>query len=240
MDFPSNKKANYASRVQASQTVSKNESNFIHMPVPGPEGPRGPKGELGPPGPKGEKGEPGKPGKNGIDGKNGINGKDGKSFFSSSGQQPGWAAYYNTSDNNVRLGAEKGEDGWVSMFIDSNSFESVEEYLPKGIPSLYNLNSRRINLKPLNLGTRVEVFYTFQIQTFGSNTELSIRSLFPNSKTEVVSYIGNLKYQYVYEMCVSQSIFLHKEQDRISGILPQLRADLDCLASMKSIHIYVS
>lgn len=237
MDFPVSKKTNYAAKVQESQSPIPEMSNLVYMPVPGPEGPKGPKGEVGPAGPQGPKGEKGDPGKDGKDGKHG---KDGVSFISTSGQEVGWAEYKNKSEDVVRLGADKGEDGWVSLYIDSESAKSNEKYLPKGVNGLYNPTSRRINLKPLQLGTKVDIIYSFEITTFGNNTEISLRSYFPNSKSEIISYIGNLKYQYTYEMSISQTIFLSNEQDKISGFVPQLRSDLDCIAKLKSMQIYVS
>lgn len=234
MDFPVSKKTNYAAKVQESQSPIPEISNLVYMPVPGPEGPRGSKGDVGPAGPAGPKGEKGEPGRDGK------NGKDGISFVSTSGQEAGWAEYKNKSEDVVRLGADKGEDGWVSVYIDSESVKSNEKYLPKGVNGLYNAVSRRANLKPLKLGSKIDVTYSFEITTFGNNTEMSLRSYFPNSKTEVISYIGSLKYQYTYDMSISQTIFLLNEQDKISGFVPQLRSDLDCIAKLKSIQIYVS
>lgn len=237
MDFPVGKKTNYASKVQESQSPTPEISNLVYMPVPGPEGPRGQKGDLGPAGPQGPKGDKGDSGKNGKDGKDG---KDGISFMPKSQQNPGWASYFNKSEDVIRLGADKGEDGWVPMFIGADSVSSNENYLPEDVAALYNATSRRLNLKPLNIGARIDITYGIEITTFGNNTEVSLRSFFPNSKKEQVSYIGSLKYQYTYEMNVSQTVFLTSEQDKISGILPQLRSDLDCIARLKSIEIYVS
>jgi hypothetical protein len=49
-----------------------------------------------------------------------------------------------------------------------------------------------------------------------------------------------LKYQYTYEMSVTQSVFIETESDKASGAIPQLRTDMDALARLKSIHISVS
>ena len=87
---------------------------------------------------------------------------------------------------------------------------------------------------------KIDIVYGLEITTFGNNTELSLRSYFPNSETEIVSYIGNFKYQYTYETSVTQTIFLNAERDRISGFVPQLRSDLDCVARLKYLQIYVS
>ena len=237
MDFPSSKKSNYASKVESSQSLAPDISNLIYMPVPGPEGPRGPKGEAGPAGSVGPKGDRGDVGPSGKDGKNG---KDGKSFETASGQPPGWGLYGNSDPLPIRLGANRGDDGWVSFYVDGNSKSTNETFLPKNGISLYSTTARRLNFKPLALGTKIDVTYSFEVETFGNNTELWIRTYLPNSKEEMVSYIGSLKYQYPYEMSVTQTLFLHKESDRISGGVPQLRADLDCIVKIKSIHISVS
>jgi len=234
MDFPSSKKAGYASKVQQSQPPVNEISNLVYMPVPGPEGTSGPKGDVGKQGPSGPKGD------RGESGKDGKNGNDGKSLQTASGQAPGWASYLNLSDTAVRLGADKGDDGWVTFFVEPNPKTTNEKYLPESVTSLYSATARRLNFKPLNLGAKIEIVYSFEIETFGNNTELWLRTFFPNSKSETVSYIGSLKYQYSYGMSVSQTIFLGKDSDRISGAIPQLRSDLDCIVNIKSIHISVS
>lgn len=235
IEFPKPSKSAYAERVTRPEI-----DNLVYMPIPGPEGPRGPKGDIGPVGPQGPKGDKGESGRDGKDGKNGANGKDGLSYMPKSQQYPGWSSYYNKSDEIVRLGVDKGNDGWVKLFIDSGSIVSNEEFLPKNTASLYNSVSRRINLKPLKLGARIDIIYDLEITTLSNNTELSFRSIFPNSETQIVSYLGSLKYQYAYDLSVSHTIFLNKEQDRISGIVPEIRSDLDCFAKLKSIHVSVS
>ena len=52
--------------------------------------------------------------------------------------------------------------------------------------------------------------------------------------------MGVLKYQYTYEMSVTQAVFIENESDKTSGAVPQLRTDMDALARLKSIHISVS
>lgn len=246
MDFPSSKKSNYASKVEASQSSSPDTSNLIYMPVPGPQGVSGPRGEqgnvgpVGPVGPRGDRGVPGAAGKDGRNGNDGRNGKDGKSVETASGQHPGWAVYQNENPKPIRLGAAKGEDGWVSFHVDLDPKTTNETFLPKTGISLYSPTAKRLNFKPLVVGAKIDVTYSFEVETFGNNTELWIRTYFPKSEKEMVSYIGSLKYQYPYEMSVTQTLFLEKDLDRIFGAVPQLRSDLDCIAKIKSIHISVS
>ena len=79
MDFPSNKKTNYAKLAQ-----QQSEPTVSYIPVPGPQG------DPGPTGPKGDRGEKGDPGERG---EKGIAGKDGKTYLPDYGQDSGWAKY---------------------------------------------------------------------------------------------------------------------------------------------------
>ena len=237
MDFPSNKKSNYASKVKQQQGPAPEVSNLVYMPVPGPAGPQGPKGEVGQ---KGQTGPAGAKGDTGAPGKDGKNGKDGKSYQAVSGQNPGWGYYENSSNSLTRLGADKGDDGWVNVNIQELSKNTNEKYLPKDSVGLYSDVAKRINLKPLAIGSKIDISYKIYVSTFGNNTELWLRSLFPGSKKDTTTFIGNLKYQYDYEFSVNQTLYLEKESDRISGIVLQMRSDLDCAVRVKSLHISVS
>lgn len=236
MDFPKNK-TGYAQKVQESISLATEPSSSVYIPVPGPEGPRGPHGPRGEQGPAGP---PGIPGERGVPGKDGKNGKDGKSFTNMSGQNPGWGSYHNLLDNQIRLGANRGDDGWVNVFINSDHPDTNQQYLPIESVGLYSNSAKRINLKPLKLGAKIDICYEIEVTTFSNNTEIWLRSYFPNSKTSVASLVGNLKYQHTYSLSVFQQLFLANEVDRISGIAPQLRSDLDCIVSVKSINISVS
>ena len=229
MDFPVNNKNTYASKVESSKILYDNNA-FI--PVPGP------KGDAGPPGKNGIDGKDGKDGKPGPRGERGADGKDGKPHETASGQNSGWASYQDLETSNVKLGAGKGSDGWVSLFISKNNI-SEERYLPKGGVSLYNPETRTVNLKWLKLGSQIQITYDFSITTIHSNTEVWIRSYFSNSGYEVTSFIASLKYQHEYVLSETHNIFLSGESDRKSGIIPQIRTDLDAFANLKSIHISV-
>lgn len=231
MDFPTSKKAAYAAQVQQSQIQELGVASYI--PVPGPQGERGPAGPQGPSGPKGDKGDPGEPGKPGKPG------KDGKSGIPVHGQQSGWALYENSDSRMSQLGATKGIDGWVDLYVNGKGDGTNEKYLPEGSVSLYNTNSRRINLKNLKIGSSVDIIYNIEVETFTPNTEVWVRSLFPDTGDEYTSLVGNLKYQYTYDFSVSHNLVLSKEVNKVSGLIPQIRTDMDAIARIKSIVISV-
>lgn len=235
MDFPSSKKSSYS---QLTQQAAPQENSVSYIPVPGPQGPKGDPGSAGVRGERGERGEKGDPGPKGEPGKNGKDGKDGKTYLPVYEQDTGWAKYDNSSTEQTRLGATRGQDGWVSFIIDGKP--SLEKYLPRNSVSLYGGDTKRINFKTLKVGSRVDITYTFEVETFSSNTELWCRTYIPGSDRDVTSLMGVLKYQYTYEMSVTQSVFVESEFDKNSGAIPQLRTDMDALARLKSIHISVS
>jgi hypothetical protein len=239
MDFPTVSKKNYAAKVEesrSSESVAPEIPNVVYLPIAGPEGPRGQKGDTGPKGDQGPKGERGAPGKDGKDGKPG---KDGASSFPVYGQKSGWAMYVNQNNNMSRLGADRGEDGWVALSINDLSDASVEDYLPENGVSLYSTEFKRINLKNLKIGSQVQITYGFEITTLSSNTEVWCRSVLPGSGMSSTSLVGNLKYEYVYDFSVTHNIVLTNEGDRISGVIPQVRTDNDCLGILKSIYVSV-
>jgi hypothetical protein len=235
MDFPSSKKSSYSQLTQQSQPV---ENSISYIPVPGPQGPKGDPGSAGVRGDRGERGEKGDAGLKGDPGKNGKDGKDGKTYMPVYEQDAGWAKYGNSDTSQTRLGATRGQDGWVSFVIDRNP--SIENYLPRDSVSLYGGDTKRINLKGLKVGSKVDITYTFEVETFSSNTELWCRTFLPGTERDVTTLMGVLKYQYTYEMSVTQSVFVESESDKNSGAVPQLRTDMDALARLKSIHISVS
>lgn len=249
VDFPfpsSSDKKNYAAKVEESRTsdVSPLElQNVVYLPVPGPEGPRGPKGEQGSSGATGAKGSvgpAGKQGKDGVDGKDGKPGKDGKdgiSYLPVYQQKAGWGLYVNSSADQVRLGATRGEDGWVSLPISELSKETNELYLPENGVSFYSTEMKRINLKNLKVGSQITVTYNFEITTLLSNTEVWCRSLFPATENATTSFVGSLKYEYPYELSVTHHLILTSESDRIGGIVPQIRTDHDSIGLLRSMYI---
>jgi hypothetical protein len=236
MDFPKDtNKSNYAS-VSADQAVFNLTSTSEYIPVPGP---KGDKGDPGSPGRKGDDGKDGPPGEKGPRGEKGNPGKDGLSYFPVYKQNAGWASYENEKEISLKLGANEGTDGWVNVYVTSTAKGSNEKYLPQGSVSLYNTETRRINLKALELGSQVQIVYRFEITTFSNNTEVWMRSYFPESKDEISSFVGTLKYQYVYDLSVTHNLFVSKENNRSFGIAPQIRTDLNSAVKMKSIYISV-
>lgn len=232
MDFPVTNKSSYTSKVENSKNLIENP-NFLA--VPGPQGLQGKQGIQGP------QGLPGKDGKDGIKGPKGdrgLPGKDGKSYITVYDQDPGWASYESLEPVEIKSGSNKGVDGWVSLFISKKNV-SEERYLPKGSVSLYNPETKSINLKGLKLGSQVNITYEFAISTIHANTEVWIRSYFINSEREVTSFAASLKYQHEYLISETHSIFLKEDSDKRSGIIPQVRTDLDAFIKLKSIHISV-
>jgi hypothetical protein len=233
MDFPLNKKTNYA---KLAQQVRQPESSVSYIPVPGPTGPKGDPGSTGIRGEKGERGEKGDPGPKGDSGKNG---KDGQTYLPVYEQDVGWGKYINIKQTQIKLGAERGEDGWVSVYVDSEK-NALEKFLPRGAVSLYNNSARKINLRGLSVGSQVTVTYNFILETLSNNTELWVRTYFPNSEGAVTTFAGTLKYQYEYEMSITQKFYIENEYIRSGGAVPQLRTDLDAMVAMRSIEISVA
>lgn len=232
MDFP---KSSYAAQVAQSQ-VSNTDSSIGYIPVPGPQGPAGRDGRDGK---IGEQGPIGPEGKQGLRGERGHPGKDGLSSVSSSGQQAGWAIYTANTTNRIKLGASHGNDGWVDARIDGNGDGTNENYLPKETVSLWNPHSSTFNFRGLNEGCNLFITYSFKLTTLQSNTEVWIRTLFPNIRESVESFVGSLKYQNVYDLQVTQNIPMTNKAVLISSAIPQLRTDYDAIAIMKAISISV-
>lgn len=225
MDFP---KSNYASAVQKSMV--NNDPTFFAVPgSAGPKGERGEKGDPGTPGPKGDQGPRGE---------KGSPGQDGKSSLPTYGQSSGWAKYFNQDAKSLPLGITRGDDGWVSVFL-KKSKDDITSYLPEKCNALYNHDSRLVSLKELEIGTQIQITYDFEISTFNSNTEVWMRTMFPASNKIMTSFVANLKYQYDYQMSVTHFVTVDNNLDRLSGILPQVRADMDSSVKFKSIQISV-
>ena len=243
MDFPGAKKTSYASQVEQSQAISNPDNTLTFLPVPGPVGPQGPAGRdgkdgkdgkdgsIGPQGPEGSKGPRGEKGNPGV---------DGRTYLPVYEQKTGWAKYDNLNKENFRLGADRGVDGWVDFYVDGKGPRTNEMYLPENGVALYNIASRRLNFRNLKLGSRVQVTYNFDITTFGNNTEIWLRSYFPESEDGYVSFVASLKYQYTYELSTTHTFVVDNQIDKQSGVSPQLRSDLEAIATIKSIHVSVS
>lgn len=235
MDFPVSKKNNYAAQVEQSKNYNPDISN-TYIPVPGPQGTHGPQGPVGP---KGDIGEKGPKGDRGEAGKDGKNGKDGLSSLSSSGQQSGWAGYVNSVPKNFKLGASEGEDGWVNIYVEAKDNNIIQNYLPDNSVSFWNSVSKRLNFKGVKKGCQVFITYDFTLQTFNTNTEVWIRTYFPNIKHDITNYVASLKYQYTYPISVTQTFFIEDEDTWSSAAIPQIRTDYDSIVSINSIYVSV-
>jgi hypothetical protein len=237
MDFPGAKKSSYAAQVEQSQASPYQENTLSFIPVPGPVGPQGPAGRDGKDGSPGKEGPQGPEGKQGLKGEKGANGKDGLSSLSSSGQQAGWAAYFNDTPTSVRLGATKGIDGWVSLNMTSKVVN--EDYLPSGCVSLWNSHSKMLNFKGVNVGSQVFITYNFELTTFSPNTEVWLRTFFPGHDQEIVYLVGSFKYQNVYNLSVTQQVFIENQKMWGNGAVPQVRTDYDASAILTSVYVSV-
>ena len=225
-EFP---KSAYAEKVQSQQS---DELTFFAVP-----GPPGPPGKDGIPGPQGYQGIQGKDGERGPKGERGIPGKDGKSYFPSYEQNVGWAHYTNKLTNTIPTGASRGEDGWVSLFLLVD--EAIEDYLPEGSVGLYSNDIRKINTRGLQIGSQITINYDIEIITFSSNTEVWMRSQFQKTENSCTTFSAMLKYQHTYELTVTHNLLVKSKDDKISGIIPQIRTDMDSAVRIKSISISV-
>jgi hypothetical protein len=230
MDFPGGKKSSYAAQVEQSQTSPYQDNSLSFVPVPGPEGPPGPAGKNGAQGPEG---------KMGPQGPAGPTGKDGKSSISASGQQPGWASYTNTIDKPTKLGISEGDDGWVTLILDTKDKTQNETYLPKGCTSLWNSHQRALNFHGIKEGSQVSVTYNFELTTYTSNTEIWLRTYFASNDQEFVQFVGSLKYQNTYSLSVTQNIFIEDQAMWGNGAVPQIRTDFDASVIFNSVYVSV-
>ena len=230
MDFPSGKKSSYAAQVEQSQTSPYQDNSLSFVPVPGPEGPPGPAGKNGSQGPEGKVGPQGPPG---------PSGKDGKSSISASGQQPGWASYTNTIEKPTKLGISEGDDGWVTLILDTKDKTQNEAYLPKGCTSLWNSHQRALNFHGIKEGSQVSVTYNFELTTYTNNTEIWLRTYFASNDQEFVQFVGSLKYQNTYSLSVTQNIFIEDQAMWGNGAVPQIRTDFDASVIFNSVYVSV-
>jgi hypothetical protein len=234
MDFPGGKKSSYAAQVEQSQASPSTDNALLFLPVPGPVGPQGPAGRDGK---DGKEGPQGPEGQRGQKGEKGPTGQNGLSSLSSSGQQAGWASYFSKEDIDIRLGATRGIDGWVSLFITDG--EKKEEFLPKGCVSLWNPHARMLNFKGLELGSQVFLTYNFELTTFTQNTEVWMRTFFPSQEKDISQIVGSFKYQHTYDLSITQQVFIENKKMWGSGAVPQLRTDFDASVILKSIYVSV-
>lgn len=238
IDFPVSS-SSYSSKVVEPSPID----NALYLPVPGPEGRRGPRGEVGPAGPRGESGQKGDAGPKGAPGKDGRPGKDGKdglSYLPVYEQKSGWAKYVNSDLSGIKLGANRGTDGWVQISIDVNKDLSNEKNLPENGVSLYNPHANVFNFKSLKVGTQLEITVSMELETFMPNTEIWSRIFFKSGKEPVDTFVGMPKYQHRYPMTYTQRVFIEDSSDKSGNANLFLRADLDCVVYIKNITISVA
>jgi hypothetical protein len=236
MDFPGAKKSSYAAQVEQSQASPTVDNALSFLPVPGPVGPQGPAGRDGRNGEQGLQGPQGEPGPKGDRGPAGVNGK---SSLSSSGQQAGWASYTNTIDKPTKLGISQGDDGWVTLLLDTKDKSQNEKYLPEGCTSLWNSHQRALNFHGIKEGSQVFVTYNFEITTYTPNTEVWLRTYFASKDKEFVELIGSFKYQNVYNLSATQQIFIEDSAMWGNGAVPQIRTDFDASVILNSVYVSV-
>jgi hypothetical protein len=236
MDFPGAKKSSYAAQVEQSQSNPYQENTLSFLPVPGPQGPQGPSGKDGKdglPGPQGPEGQKGPKGEKGQTGQNGL------SSLSSSGQQAGWASYTNTIEKPIKLGISQGDDGWVTLILDTKDKTQNETYLPSGCTSLWNSHQRALNFHGIKEGSQVFVTYNFELTTYTSNTEVWLRTYFASKGKEFVQLLGSFKYQNTYSLSATQQIFIEDKAMWGNGAVPQIRTDFDSSVILNSVYVSV-
>jgi len=184
----------------------------------------------GPPGPEGQKGQKGE---------RGPSGQNGLSSLSSSGQQAGWASYENVIDKPIKLGISQGDDGWVTLLLDTKDKAQNETYLPEGCTSLWNSHQRALNFHGIKEGSQVFITYNFELTTYSANTEVWLRTYFSRKNKEFVQFIGSLKYQNVYNLSATQQIFIEDHSMWGTGAVPQIRTDFDSTVILNSIYVSV-
>ena len=230
MDFPGAKKSSYAAQVEQSQSTFVPDNNLSFLPVPGAVGPQGPAGRDGKEGPQGPAGPKGQ---------QGPAGKDGASSLSSSGQQAGWASYTNTIDKSTKLGISEGDDGWVTLLLDTKDENQNEKYLPLGCTSLWNSHQRALNFHGIKEGSQVFVTYNFELTTYASNTEVWLRTYFASNDQEFVQLVGSFKYQGTYNLSTTQQIFIENSAMWGNGAVPQIRTDFNASVIFNSVYVSV-
>lgn len=236
MDFPNAKKSSYAAQVEQSQTSLYQENTLSFLPVPGPQGPQGPLGRDGKdglPGPAGPEGQKGQKGEKGQTGQNGL------SSLSSSGQQAGWASYTNTIDKPIKLGISQGDEGWVTLILDTKDKTQNETYLPEGCTSLWNSHQRALNFHGIKEGSQVFITYNFELTTYSTNTEVWLRTYFSSNDQEFLQLVGSFKYQNTYNLSTTQQIFIENQAMWGNGAVPQIRTDFDSSVILNSVYVSV-
>jgi hypothetical protein len=238
MDAP---KTRYSEAVKSTKSIEANNTEYIAVPgIQGEKGEVGPAGPQGPQGPRGERGIPGKDGKEGPQGPKGDPGKGGgEGYESSSGQYPGWAYYQNKNKKPLFLGPDRGHDGWVNIFMDDDADNNILRFLPKGSVSLWNSVTQRINLKGLKAGSIITIRYDITLSTFNNNTEVWFRTVTPDLSYGPTTLVGNLKYQFEYDLSLEHTFFVENEKMKNLGAYSQVLTDNESSMIVKSMYINI-
>ena len=139
----------------------------------------------------------------------------------------------------LNLGVSYGDEGWVSLWVDSKGKDTNERYLPEGCTSLWNSHQRALNFHGIKEGSQVSVTYNFELTTYTSNTEIWLRTYFASNDQEFVQFVGSLKYQNTYSLSVTQNIFIEDQAMWGNGAVPQIRTDFDSSVIFNSVYVSV-
>lgn len=223
MNFPKAAKKNIELN---NKTIENEELPFL--PIPGPQGPVGPKGDPGNIGPQGPMGPMGP---------QGLKGDKGKDYGSMSGQTPGWAYYGNTEPILFQINPKIG---WQKIFLDINSMEKQENFLLKKPVSLWNFESKKINFRALEVGTKVDLLYNIDIETIENNTDIWFKTIVTDTNIEFNSFLGAFKYKGEYSSSIKHTIFITDKNVWSAGATIEALSDNLSVVKLKNMYIYVS
>jgi len=227
MDFPINNKKLY-SEIKSDIPIT---DDYVSDNIQ-----KGEKGDQGIPGPQGAQGERGEPGPQGPEGPRGPKGDKGKDYESASGQNPGWAYYGTAEPLSFQLRPEKG---WTQLFLNPIVQDKQENFISKKNVSFWNYETRKINFRGMKVGTKIDLIYDLEIETYTNNTDIWIRTLIPNIDKAYSTFLGSFKYQNQYSVSVSQTLFIQDEQQWGNGAIIQSGADNLCSIKLNGIYISV-
>ena len=233
-------KYGYAEAVAETVIETNNPSvpDIDYKILVGPPGPQGLTGRAGEAGPKGDKGDPGEKGPKGDRGPAGETLYINKKGTETQPTKSGWAYYENLDQKQIFLGLDKGDEGWVNLLNDSKG-QTIEKHLPIGKVSLWNTETQKLNFKQLDIGTKVEIVYNFEIETFDNNVEVWLRT-YSLPSLNVSQFVANLKYKYIYDFSISQTMYILNEKMKRANVVPQIRTDLDSAVRVKSFTVHIS
>jgi hypothetical protein len=139
----------------------------------------------------------------------------------------------------TKLGISQGDDGWVTLVLDTKEQTQNEKYLPKGCSSLWNSHQRALNFHGIKEGSQVFITYNIDLTTYNSNTEVWLRTYFASNDQEFVQFVGSFKYQNTYSLSVTQNIFIENTSMWGNGAVPQIRTDFDSSVIFNSVYVSV-